>query len=51
MTPKEHFRLTFENNQLKKKLKQAIADKERLDRDYRELAKFAMERDQLKKSS
>ncbi len=51
MTSKEKFRLSIENNQLKRKLKQAVAENVRLDHEYRELAKFAMERDQLKKSS
>ena len=47
---KEQFRLAMENNQLKKRLEKEISEKERVVREYLELAEFAMERD-LKKSS
>ena len=41
MVSKEEFRLTIENRQLKKKLQRIMAEKEQLEREYRELAEFA----------
>lgn len=41
MVTKEEFRLTVENRQLKKKLKQALVENEKLERDYKDLAEFA----------
>lgn len=41
MVSKEEYRLTIENRQLKKKLQRIMAEKEQLEREYRELAEFA----------
>ncbi|HHW90679.1 MAG TPA: hypothetical protein GX745_07255 [Clostridiales bacterium] len=41
MVTKEEFRLNIENRQLKKKLKHALAENEKLECEYRELAEFA----------
>lgn len=43
MVSKEEFRLTIENRQLKKKLQRIMAEKEQLEREYRELAEFAQQ--------
>ena len=48
---KEQFRLTMENNLLKKRLEKEISEKERVVREYLELAEFAMERDETNKGA